>query len=80
MNATVQKWGNSLALRIPGPLAKDIHLHQGSVVDISVVEGKMVVKSKGHRKYSLPQMLAKVTKANRQREEGWGPAQGKETW
>ena len=78
MNATIQKWGNSLALRIPSPLAKDIHLHQGSVVHLTVVEGKMLVKPKGQRKISLSQMLQGITKHNRHSEQDWGQSVGQE--
>ncbi|MCX6356208.1 MAG: AbrB/MazE/SpoVT family DNA-binding domain-containing protein [Candidatus Aureabacteria bacterium] len=80
MNATVQKWGNSLALRIPNSLAKDVRLHQGSVVEVAVVDGKMVVKPKGRHKYSLVQLLRKVTKNNRHNEIGWGSPVGQEIW
>ena len=80
MNATVQKWGNSLALRLPSSLAKDVHLHQGSVVEVAVVGGKMVVKPKRQRKYSLAQFLKGVTKNNRHSEHDWGEAIGQETW
>ena len=80
MNATVQKWGNSLALRIPSSLAKDVHLHQGSVVEVAVVEGKMVVKPKGQHKYSLAHLLKEVTKKNRHSEHDWGGAVGQESW
>jgi len=80
MNATVQKWGNSLALRIPRALAIDVHLHQGTVVELAVVEGKMVVKPKRQRKYSLSQLLKGITKNNRHSEHDWGHAVGQETW
>lgn len=80
MNATVQKWGNSLALRIPSSLAKDVHLHQGSVVDIAVVEGRMVVKPKGQRNYALSQMLKGIRKDNLHAEQDWGGASGREAW
>jgi antitoxin MazE len=79
MNATVQKWGNSLALRIPRSLAKDVHLHQGSVVEVAVLEGKMVVKPKGQHNYSLSQFLKAITKNNRHSEHDWGGAMGQET-
>jgi antitoxin MazE len=78
MTTTVQKWGNSLALRIPSSLAKDIHLHQGSVVDVAVVEGRMVLKPKGERKVSLAQMLKGITKTNRHSEQDWGGTFGQE--
>ncbi|HAM34469.1 MAG TPA: AbrB/MazE/SpoVT family DNA-binding domain-containing protein [Elusimicrobia bacterium] len=78
MTTTIQKWGNSLALRIPISLAKDIHLHQGSVVDIAVVEGRMVLKPKGERRVSLAQMLKGITKTNRHSEQDWGGVFGQE--
>lgn len=80
MNATVQKWGNSLALRIPKSLANDVDLHQGSVVELKVVEGEMVVKPKNERKLSLAQMLKRVTKKNLHAETDWGRPLGKEVW
>ena len=80
MNTTVQKWGNSLALRIPNAMAKDVHLRQGSVVEVAVVDNKIVVKSKGKHKYSLSQLLKAVKKNNRHSEHNWGKAVGQEIW
>lgn len=80
MTATVQKWGNSLALRIPSALAKDIHLHQGSMVDMAVVEGGMVVKPRGKNKISLSHMLRAITKDNRHTEQDYGGVSGREIW
>lgn len=80
MNATVQKWGNSLALRIPSALAKDVHLQQGSVVELQVVEGEMVVKPQKRSKLSLARMLKGVTRDNRHAERSWGGPKGKEAW
>lgn len=78
MNATVQKWGNSLALRIPSALAKDIDLRQGSSVELAVECGRMIVKPAKKRKPALAELLKGVTKANRHAETDWGPPVGKE--
>ena len=80
MNASVQKWGNSLALRIPISLAKDIHLHRGSLVELAVRNGSMVVKPNRRKKYSLSQLLKSVTKINIHSEHDWGGPVGKEAW
>ncbi|MBI2174794.1 MAG: AbrB/MazE/SpoVT family DNA-binding domain-containing protein [Candidatus Omnitrophica bacterium] len=80
MNTTVQKWGNSLALRIPRLVAKDSHLHQGSVVEITLVAGKIVVKPRRERHYTLTQLLRGVTKRNRHAEFDWGGRVGQEAW
>lgn len=80
MQTTVQKWGNSLALRIPRAVAKDVHLHQGSVVEIALVAGKIVVKPRRQRHYTLAQLLRGVTKRNRHAELDWGARVGQEVW
>ena len=80
MNATVQKWGNSLALRIPSSVAKDIQLRQGSAVEVVVEGGKMIVKPAKKRKASLSQLLKGVTKVNRHAEQDWGAPVGREIW
>ncbi|MDP3541885.1 MAG: AbrB/MazE/SpoVT family DNA-binding domain-containing protein [Elusimicrobiota bacterium] len=80
MNATVQKWGNSLALRIPSSVAKDIRLRQGSPVEVVVENGRMIVKPTKKRKPSLSLLLKNITKDNRHAEQGWGAPIGKEAW
>ena len=80
MNATVRKWGNSLALRIPHSLAKDLPLHQGDVVELALLKGKMVVNPKRRKQYSLPDLLKKISKRNLHSEQLVGRAVGKEAW
>lgn len=80
MNTTVQKWGNSLAVRIPRSVAEDTHLHRGSVVDIILIGGKIVVKPERQRPYTLAQLLKGITKRNRHGECDWGEPVGRETW
>ncbi len=78
MTTIVQKWGNSLALRIPSALAKDIHLHQGSMVDVAIIEGEMVVKPQKKSKVSLSQMLKGITRNNRHSEQNSNGPAGRE--
>jgi len=80
MNTMVQKWGNSLALRIPRSVARDIRLRQGSVVDIALIAGKIVVKPRRRQHYTLAQLLRGVTKRNRHAELNWGRRVGQEVW
>ncbi len=80
MDSTIQKWGNSLALRIPSSVAKDVHLRQGAVVDLAVVQGKLVVEPKKRHAYSLSTMLKGVTRTNRHPEQQWGGPVGREAW
>ena len=80
MNVSVQKWGNSLALRIPNSLAKDINVHRGSQVDVIVVDGSMIVNPTKLKKYSLSLLLKGISKSNIHSESDWGTSQGKEVW
>ena len=73
MNATIQKWGNSLALRIPMSFAKNIHLHQGSSVDVILAKGKIEIRPRQTgKKYVLSEMVRKITKDNLPHEPDWG--------
>lgn len=80
MNTTVQKWGNSLALRIPSSVAKEIHVREGSPVELTVEEGRIVVKPAKKKKLSLAQLLKGITKENRHPEIDWGGPVGREIW
>lgn len=78
MNAHVQKWGNSLAVRIPKSYARDVHLSDGSVVDISVRGGKILVDPVKPRRYSLDDLLRGVTRKNLHHEIDTGSPVGRE--
>jgi antitoxin MazE len=80
MNTTIQKWGNSLALRIPSSVAKEMQVREGSMVELTVEEGKIVVKAAKKRRLSLAQLLKGVTKENRPSEDDWGAPVGREIW
>ncbi len=80
MNTMIQKWGNSLALRIPRSVTRDTHLQQGSVVAIALVAGKIVVKPRRQRRYALAQLLRGVTIRNRHAALDWRGRLGQEVW
>lgn len=61
MQARIQKWGNSLGLRIPMQLAKQLQLHSGSPVTIEIEDGKIVIQPP---KYDLDTMLKGIKKQN----------------
>ena len=79
MEVRVQKWGNSLAVRLPKPVALDARLEEGSVVDVRVIEGKLVAEPVGP-KYSLADLLRAVKKSNLHGETDTGSPVGGETW
>ncbi|MBI4626167.1 MAG: AbrB/MazE/SpoVT family DNA-binding domain-containing protein [Verrucomicrobia bacterium] len=77
MNATIQKWGNSLALRIPQVVARQIQVEEGDAVRLEVRMDILTVRPARPR-YRLANLLRKVTPRNRQPETDWGRAQGRE--
>ena len=80
MRIKVRKWGNSLGLRIPKAFANEATVGEGSSVDVSVVEGRIVVTPVSARRYTLEALLAAVTTANRQGEIATGSRRGREVW
>lgn len=80
MQSRVQKWGNSLALRIPKSFAIEIGLADETPVEISLVEGKLVIAPLPTPSYSLDDLLAGITSENLHHEQDSGAAQGNEAW
>jgi antitoxin MazE len=80
MKTRVQKWGNSLALRIPKSFATEVGLQKETSVEVSLVEGKLVITPVAKPKLTLKQLLAKVTKENLHHEVDTGPSIGNEIW
>ncbi len=80
MNATIRKWGNSLALRIPKSVARDTQLGSGSVVNLTVREGKVILEPVRKAKYTLDELLKGVSKKNIHPSVDTGPAVGREVW
>jgi antitoxin MazE len=80
MKARIQKWGNSLAIRIPKPFAEESDLRENSSVDISVRSGKIVVVPIPEPEASLRTLVARITPRNRHIEIETGEAIGNEVW
>jgi len=80
MRIRIQKWGNSLALRIPKSFAVEVGLQKETPVEISMIEGKIVIAPIAKPTQTLEQLLAKVTEENLHCEVGFGLPIGNETW
>jgi antitoxin MazE len=80
MKTRVQKWGNSLALRIPKSFAAEVGLGPNSSVEMSLRDGKLLIVASEKPKFILRQLLAQVTEENLHHEVDTGPAVGGEVW
>lgn len=80
MRTKVRKWGNSLGVRIPKAFAEEAAVGEGSTVDVSVAEGRIVVTPVARRRYTLESLLGGVTARNRHAEIDVGRPRGREAW
>ena len=78
MKAKIQKWGNSLGVRIPSIIAKDLSIDNGATVDILEDSGQIVIRP--IKKRNLKMMLDSITDGNVHTEIDFGSSEGKENW
>lgn len=79
MRTKVQKWGNSLAVRIPKPFAEGAGLKLATEVEVSLERGTLRFSAVRPR-WQLRALLSKVTTRNRHTEMKSGPPVGREAW
>jgi antitoxin MazE len=79
MHAQIGKWGNSLAVRIPGPYAKDLGLKEGTELEVTLVEGAILLRPRP-KEFTLEELVAGITPENVHGETDWGEAVGRESW
>lgn len=81
MTTKVQKWGNSLAVRIPSRIAKRLGLKAGSRIRTRETPRELIIESvaKKHEE-TLEELIAKITPENRYEKIDWGPPRGNEIW
>ena len=80
MQTKIQKWGNSLALRIPKSFALNVNIKQNELVDLSIDKGNIVIKPIIQKEYSLEELLEGVSENNLHSEFDTGDPTGKEIW
>ena len=73
MQTRVQKWGNSLGLRVPAAHAGQLDLRPGSEVLVFVSEGRLVVQPLAADSHDLSALIAGITSENMHPESDWGP-------
>ncbi len=81
MTATISKWGNSQALRLPTEVMKSLELHVGDKVEIDIEAHKLIITplKKTRIKKSLDDLIQKIPPTY-QAQEAWGEPMGKEVW
>ncbi len=81
MKTKIQKWGNSLAIRLPIALTSHSSLYEGSGVLVKTQGRNIVIEPVDSAKeISLKDMVSKITPSNRYKAVDWGKPVGKEVW
>ncbi len=80
MKTKVQRWGNSLAVRIPKAFAEEVGLQDDSPIEMRLVKGGLLMEPSPGWAPSLDELLGGVTESNLHDEVDTGPAQGSEAW
>jgi antitoxin MazE len=80
MKTTAQKWGNSLAIRVPKSVATQVGLKAKDDLEIEVQEGNVVLKPHIRRVYRLEDLVKRITPKNVHREVNSGVPRGREVW
>jgi antitoxin MazE len=75
----LSKWGNSLGLRLPKSVARQVQLDEGDPVQVSVDNGTIVIRPSRPR-YSLDELVRRITPQNRHDERDWDGRLGNEVW
>ncbi len=77
MKAQMVKWGNSLAVRIPKPVAEEARLKEGDALEIEVAEGRVELR-RANEVPALAVLVSQITPENRYAEVSTGAEVGKE--
>jgi antitoxin MazE len=94
MKTTIQKWGNSQAIRIPKPLLEEILLKENDPVDIEVENDAIIIRKAFRKRRAITSLQERMeTYYGKPLEEiladetlyspvemDWGKPVGKEVW
>jgi len=80
MVSRVQKWGNSQGLRLPKHVLESADIGVGDEVEVIPQEGQITIKKISRRKFDLAEMVSRMPRHYKAREESFGEPVGKEAW
>ena len=80
MQTKVQKWGNSIALRIPKAFADEMRIAPNTAVELTLTNGSLMITPLQTPAFSLEDLLAAITPQNIHEEIDSGTTAGNEVW
>jgi antitoxin MazE len=80
MQTKIQRWGNSLGLRIPKSFAAQARVEAGSSVDLILEGGDLIVRPIARPRYDLSSLLKGINARNLHEPVDSGQGVGREVW
>jgi len=80
METRIQKWGNSLGVRLPKEIINKTKFREGSCVKITKKNSRIVIESCAYEKPKLENLVRKINSKNIHKEIEWNNSYGKEVW
>ena len=74
----IQRWGNSLAVRIPAALASELAVVEGTQIEVAARDGELIVRPVTRRKFKLKELLVNCKPSQLHGETDFGPDVGRE--
>jgi antitoxin MazE len=79
MHVALQKWGNSLALRIPAGFVRQIKVRQGDPLRLSLSNNKLTIQA-AKPLYRAKDLIRSIKTNQIHQETDWGDRRGNEVW
>jgi antitoxin MazE len=80
MKVKLARWGNSLAVRIPSPIADEAHLREGTSIEIAATPDGEIRLTPLKTALTIEELVAGITEHNRHDETDFGEPVGNEVW
>lgn len=80
MQTKIAKWGNSLGIRVPKAFAEEAKVEAGSLVDIAVENGEIVIRPTRPYVYDIDLLVKAIDVNNLHEAVETGSPRGRETW
>ncbi len=80
MRIKIQKWGNSLAMRIPKAFAFQSNIKQDEYVNLTLENDRIIVEPEIEKTFTLEELVGGIKKSNLHNEMDFGEKTGAEPW
>lgn len=80
MEAKLQKWGNSVGIRIPNNIIKSLNLKENDTLILEQTEDKILISIPKKKKIDLEELFKNYKGENLAKEFEWDEPVGRELW